>query len=466
MVKKRLVIVGGGPGGYVAAVRAAQLGADVSLVEKDKVGGTCLNRGCIPTKVILHSAELFQALKSGARSGILADNIRIDWPSVLQRKKSIVSGLVAGVAGLLKANGVKVFQGTASLLNDKTLEIVSNQEKQVVAADGIVLAVGSEPAAVSISGAGLPGVIDSTQALELSNIPRSLLIVGGGVIGLEFAAMYGALGTAVTVVEMQDQVLPGVDQEMAAMLQQELTREGVVFHTRAKIRQIAASTLGLTAEVEAGGKVLSMTAEYILVAVGRKPSIARLGIEAAGIAVNHSGIVVNEQFQTNTAGIYAIGDCNGKTLLAHAASAQGVAAVEHFMGHKPGYFSHIIPACIYTTPEFATVGLTEEQAKQSGRAVKVGKFPLSGNGKALIENSGKGLIKIIAGVQYGEILGVQILGPRATDIIAEAALAIRLEATVEELITTIHAHPTISEAVAEAALAVYDQAVHWPPKDH
>lgn len=465
-MKKRIVIVGGGPGGYVAAIRAAQLGADVSLVEKGKVGGTCLNRGCIPTKAILHSIELFQAVKNGAGIGVLADNIRIDWPAVLQHKQSIVNRLVAGVGGLLKANDVKVIQGRASLLDDKTLEVITNNEKQVLKADGIVLAVGSEPAVAPIAGVGLQGVIDSTQALELKHIPRSLLIIGGGVIGMEFAAMYKALGTQVTVVEMQHQVLPGVDREMASALQQELSRAGIVFYTNAKVRQFTASTFGLTAEVEAGGEVLSLSAEYVLMAVGRKPAIAGIGIEKAGIEVKPHGIVTNAQFQTNTAGIYAIGDCNGKTMLAHAASAQGVAAVEALIGHQAVYFDHIIPACIYTNPELATVGITEEQAKQSGRAVKVGRFPLSGNGKALIENNGKGMIKIIAGAQYGEILGVQILGPRATDLIAEAALAIRLEATVEELITTIHAHPTVSEAVAEAALAVNELSLHWPPGLH
>jgi len=463
-MKKRITVIGGGPGGYVAAIRAAQLGADVCLIEKEKVGGTCLNRGCIPTKAILHSVELFQAIKKGAASGVLADNLRIDWPSVMRNKQSIVNRLVGGVDGLLKANGVTLYRGAARLLDAHTVEVTANGDSQHVQSDVIILAIGSEPVALPIPGAELPGVIDSTQALEFKQIPQSLLIIGGGVIGMEFAAMYNALGTVVTVVEMMPDVLPGIDGEMAAALKQELADTGTAFLTSARVTAIAEGEAGLQVEVQAAGAVRRIEAEYVLVAIGRRPVSQGSGLEALGIATERGKIITNEHFQTNVPGIYAIGDCNGKSMLAHAASAQGIAAVEHALGLPAAYHGNIVPACIYTTPELAAVGLTEEQAGQSGKAYKVGRFPLAGNGKAIIENGGKGFVKIIAGAKYGEIIGVHILGPRATDLIAEAALAIRLEATVEELISTIHAHPTVSEAVAEAALAIDDMAVHWPPR--
>lgn len=460
-MKKRIVIIGGGPGGYVAAIRAAQLGAETHLVEAEHVGGTCLNIGCIPTKAILHTAELYHAVLNGALLGLKAEGLSVDWPAVMERKNTVVARLVRGVEGLLKANGVSVYRGRGRL-NGRAVEI-SGDKPAVLEADAVILATGSEPVRLRFPGADLPGVIDSTAALSLPSIPGSLVIVGGGVIGVEFAAMYRAFGAAVTVVEMLPEILPPVDGEIAALVRGELAKLGVRFLTGARLQEIRSAAGGLAAVVNTGDAPQEITAQYVLVAVGRAPRIDGLGLEAAGIAVERGRIKVDDRFRTTIPGVYAIGDCNGQIMLAHAASAQGIAAVEHALGHSGNYLGHIIPACIYTSPEVAGVGLTEEAARSQGLEYKTGVFPLAGNGKALIESGGIGQVKIISGARHGEILGVHIFGPRATDLIGEAALAIRLEATVDELVTTIHAHPTVSEAIGEAALAVTDAAIHWPP---
>lgn len=459
---KKIVVIGGGPGGYVAAIRAAQLGAAVHLVENKHVGGTCLNVGCIPTKAILHTAELYHAITNGAALGLKAENVTLDWPAVLSRKRAVVSKLVHGVEGLLKANGVAVHRGTAAFTGPRTVAVAGDQPA-VLEADAVIIAAGSEPVRLGFPGADLPGVIDSTAALDLPVVPASLAIIGGGVIGVEFAAMYRAFGAEVTVIEMLPEILPPLDGEIAALVRGHYAKQGVRFLTGARLTEVRKTSAGLAAVVAAGDKTEDIPAQYVLVAVGRKPSSAGLGLEAAGIATERGRIKVDASFATNIAGVYAVGDVNGLTMLAHAASAQGIAAVEHALGHKSAYHANTIPACIYTSPEVAGVGLTEEQAKAQGLAYTTGVFPLAGNGKALIESGGTGLVKIIAGARHGEILGVHIFGPRATDLIAEAALALRLEATVDELVTTIHAHPTVSEAVGEAALAVAGAAIHWPP---
>ncbi len=459
---KKIIVIGGGPGGYVAAIRAAQLGAEVHLVENEHIGGTCLNVGCIPTKALLHAAELYHAITHGASQGIKADNVTVDWPAVMARKRAVVTKLVRGVEGLLKANGVAVHRGTGALKDPRTVAI-SGDSPAVLEADAVILATGSEPVRLSFPGADLPGVIDSTAALSLAAIPASIAIVGGGVIGVEFAALYRSFGAAVTVIEMLPQILPPVDGEIAALIRGHLAKQGVKFLTGARLGEVKKTAAGLAAVVAAGDQTQEIVAEQVLVAVGRRPRTAGLGLENAGIAAERGRIKVDANFMTNRSGVYAVGDVNGLIMLAHAASAQGIAAVEHALGHRSAYHAHTIPSCIYTSPEVAGVGLTEEAAKAQGVAYKTGIFPLAGNGKALIESGGTGQIKIISGAKHGEILGVHIFGPRATDLIAEAALALRLEATVDELVTTIHAHPTVSEAMGEAALAVAGAAIHWPP---
>lgn len=460
-MKKRIVVIGGGPGGYVAAIRAAQLGAEVHLVEKEYLGGTCLNVGCIPTKALLHTAELYHTLRHGAH-GLTIGQAQIDWKSLMVRKESIVKRLVQGVAGLLKANKVELHMGQAVLQYAHTVAVSGPTPVQLTA-DIVVLAVGSVPVQIPVPGVNHAGVIDSTGALSLPQIPKSLVIIGGGVIGTEFAALYNAFGTKVTVVEMMPQILPPVDGQVAARLREHLVNLGVTFMTEARLSEIKKKAAGLTALIWQGSEQQEVTGEYILIATGRKASVGGMGLEAAGVLLDQGKIVVNEHFATTVPHIYAIGDCNAQIMLAHAASAQGVAAVEHALGHQSVYNGEVIPYCIYTSPEVAGVGITEEQAQARGLAYKTGVFPLMANGKSLIEGCESGLVKIIADEQYGTVLGAHIVGPRATDLIAEMVLAMTLEATVDELIATIHAHPTVSEAIAEAALQVRGQAIHWPP---
>ncbi len=456
---KSLIVVGGGPGGYVAAIRAAQLGATVHLVEKENMGGVCLNVGCIPTKAMLHVADTYQGTLHGKSIGINVEGVKIDWPAVIKYKRSVVNRLVKGVEGLLKANRVTVHRGVATVKGPKSVEV----DGKLLEADAIVLATGSEPARPQFPGYDLPGMIDSTAALSLDKIPESMIILGGGVIGVEFASMYADFGCKVTIVEMLPKIIPAVDSEIAGLLHAELVRKGITIHTGARLTGVTQKGSQLAAAVEINGQLQELTAEKLLVAVGRRPRTAGIGLENVGVAMERGSIVVDKNFMSSVPGIYAIGDCSSLIMLAHVASAQGIAAVEHAMGHKPVYFEHIIPACIYVNPEIGCVGLTEDQAIAKGIKYKAGVFQLAGNGKSIIESNGVGMVKIIAGSKHGEILGVHIWGPRATDLIAEAALAMRLEATVEELITTIHAHPTVGEAMPEAALAVDGLAIHWPP---
>jgi dihydrolipoamide dehydrogenase len=461
-MKKKVIIIGGGPGGYVSAIRAAQLGAEVHIIEKEKMGGTCLNVGCIPTKALLHAAKLYCAVQEESKKGLRVEGISVDWAALMANKNTIVNRLVQGVKGLLKANGVQTHNGRA-VLQDAHKVQVEGDKIMTLEADIIVLASGSVPSKIPVPGATCNGVIDSTAALNLPKVPKSLVIIGGGVIGTEFASLYSSFGTKVTIVEMLPQILPMVDRQIAKRVRETLTEANIDFMLEAGLKEILPTSEGLRAVVQMAGKSHEVAGEYILMATGRKGNIQNMGLEKVGIQTEGGKIVANEYFATNISHIYAIGDCNAQMMLAHAASAQGVAAVEHALGHKPFYNPKVIPSCIYTIPEAAGVGLTEDEASAQGIAYNIGLFPLMANSKSLIEGCESGLIKLIADKKSGEILGGHIFGPRATDLIAEVALAMNLEATVDELITTIHAHPTMSEGVAEAALNVSGNAIHWPP---
>lgn len=461
-MKNKIVIIGGGPGGYVAAIRAAQLGSEVHLIEVDKLGGTCLNVGCIPTKALLHTAELYQEVLKGKKIGLDTDGVRVNWPVLLKHKEKVVNRLVQGTHGLLKANKVTVHKGYAMFEDRNTVRIEAGATKKI-SADKIILGTGSVPVQLRFPGADLPGVIDSTKALSLSEIPSSLIIIGGGVIGTEFAALYSSLGTKVTVVEMLPEILPPVEKQIVQIIKKELAGQGVTFLTETKMTEVEEKKEGLAVKVLGPQEEKELRGQYVLIAVGRKPNTAKLNLEKIGIKTNKGAVVVNDHFETSVPGIYAIGDCNGLNMLAHAASAQGIAAVEHSLGYNASYNKKLIPYSIYTNPEIAGVGLTEEQAQMQGIAYEVGVFPLAANGKSVIEGCITGLVKIITNKKYNEILGVHIIGPRATDLIGEATLAITLEATVEEVIAAVHAHPTISEALKEAAQAVTGMSIHWPP---
>jgi dihydrolipoamide dehydrogenase len=459
----KVVVIGGGPGGYVAALRASQLGAQVTLVEKQALGGTCLNVGCIPTKALLHTTELYRAVQGGAEIGLKAEGLAVDWPALQARRAAVVKRLVTGVGLLLKQAGCRVIAGTARLADSRTVAVALPDGGEArITADRIILAAGSEPVRLPLPGFDLPDVILSDDALALPEVPESLLIMGGGVIGVELASVYQALGTKCIIIEMLPQILPTLDAELVNGVRAHLTRLGVEIHTGAKVESCAPAPEGVTVQVAAPAGPLSFTVKKVLAAVGRRPATRDLGLEAAGVAAERGRITVNEYLETSVPGIYAAGDAIGGTMLAHVAFAEGTVAAENALGAARKIDYKTVPSCIYTQPEAASVGLTEEQAKEAGYKVKVGRFPLAANGKALIEGDEGGFLKIVANERYGEVLGVQILGPRATDLIGEAALALRLEATLDELASTVHPHPTVSEAYAEAALAADNLALHIP----
>ncbi|MHB9940078.1 dihydrolipoyl dehydrogenase [Clostridium sporogenes] len=462
----KLVVIGGGPGGYVAAIRGAQLGAEVTLIEKEKLGGTCLNVGCIPTKVLLHSSELLHEVKEAKALGIgVNEEVKVNWPQLQNRKNTVVNTLVSGVSSLLEHNKVKVINGTATFEGKSSIKVTKDQgESENIQFDNVIISSGSFPFIPPIKGKELEGVIDSTGALSLDSIPKSMVIIGGGVIGIEFANIFNSLGCKVTVIEMLPFILPPVDREISEILKEKLKKDGIDIYNNCKVTKIENNNENLKVSFEEDNSKLNIEAQKVLIAVGRRANISNLNLESTGVYIEKGYISVNDSMETNIKGIYAIGDCTGKNMLAHVASDQGIIAVENIMGKNKKMDYKTVPACVYTKPELASVGLTEEQAKEKGIDYKVGKFPLIYNGKSLIMNDTGGFIKIIADKKYEEVLGVHILGPRATDLITEAALALRLEATLEEIITTVHAHPTIGEAMKEAALAVNKEAIHMVNK--
>lgn len=462
---KQVLVIGGGPGGYVAAIRAAQLGAKVTLVEKEKLGGTCLNVGCIPTKCLLHSAELMEDIKrQGKEIGVDVTGISLNFPQVIAHKNEISQKLTSGVAGLLKLNKVTVLSGEAKFTGQKQMEVcLPDKTTQVIDADAIILATGSVSATPPIPGLKEnPNCMDSTGALSLESLPKSMIIIGGGVIGIELACAYAAFGTKITIVEAMDHILPMLDGELTKIGVAHMEKMGVAFHLQCPVQAVEPSSIGAKVVCKtSSGEFVSFEAEKVLVAVGRRANTASLDLDAGNIRHDRGRILVDDHMQTNIPGIYAIGDCVlGYPLLAHTASAMGEVAAENIMGIDTAFNAKTNPACVYMMPEAASVGLTEEQAKAQGLNYVVGKFPMSANGKALIMNGGEGLVKVIAGKEYGEILGMHIIGPRATDLIAEGALAIGQELTLEEIAATIHSHPTVTEALREAALKAMGRAIH------
>lgn len=463
--KKSVIVIGGGPGGYVAAIRAAQLGAEVTVVEKQYLGGTCLNVGCIPTKCLLHSAELVEQIKTqGKEIGVEVEGVKVNFPQVIAHKNAISKQLTSGVAGLLKLNKVKKVDGTAKFTGEKQLEVTkADGSKETMTADAIIVATGSVNAQPPIPGLKEnPNCIDSTGALSLEKLPQTMVVIGGGVIGLELACAYAAFGTKITVVEAMDHMLPMLDGDLTKIGVAHMKKMGMDFHLECPVQSVESSPVGAKVVCkDKSGKTVTFEAEKVLVAIGRKANTAGLDLAAGKIDNDKGRILVNDKMETNVPGVYAIGDCVfGHAQLAHTASAMGEVASENICGLEAHYCEKTNPTCVYMEPEAASVGLTEEQCKAQGIAYKVGKFPMSANGKALILNGGEGLVKIIAGAEYGEILGMHIIGPRATDLIAEGALAIEGEMTLDEIIDTIHSHPTVTETMREAALNAEKRAIH------
>src|SRR6267378_3689907 len=449
-----VVIVGGGPGGYVAAIRAAQLGAKTAIIEKDRLGGTCLVRGCIPTKALLQSSELYALAKGGAPFGVVADNIGFDWSAAQKRKTAVVDQLVKGVEGLLKAGGVTMVSGAARLTGNGAIEVAGDR----LQAKDIVIATGSAVSRIPLKGA--EHTIDSDAILELKDIPPRLAVIGGGVVGMEFAAMFAALGSKVTVLEMLPQVLPMVEADLVNVYTKHLSGLGGEIHTSSKVAEVARAGKALQVRFSTGGEGGAVDADQVLLAVGRSPYTDGLGAEAAGVKLERGRVVVDDHLRTTAAGVWAIGDVIGGIMLAHVASYEGICAVENIAGHArvPDY--HAAPNCVYTDPEIAHVGLGEKEAKERGLEVKIGRFPFAASGRALTLGQSEGFVKVIADAPSGRILGVHIIGPRATDLIAEATLAIQNGLTLEQLDLTIHAHPTLPEALMEAALAAQGRAIH------
>ena len=454
-----VVVVGGGPGGYVAALRAAQLGAKTAIVEKDRMGGTCLVRGCIPTKALLQSSELYSLAKAGAPFGLKTDHLGFDWPVAQTRKTAVVDQLVKGVEGLLKAGGVTSVRGAACLAGKGVVDVAGDR----LQARDIIIATGSAITRIPLKGAEL--TIDSDQILELKEIPGRLAVIGGGVVGMEFAAMFAALGSKVTVFEMLPQVLPMVDADLVTTYAKHLSGLGGEIHTNAKVDQVVKQKGGLQVRFSAGGEGGSVDADQVLLAVGRVPYTQGLEAENAGVKLERGRVVVDEHLHTTADGVWAIGDVIGGIMLAHVASYEGLCAVDNIVGHAnrvPDY--HAAPNCIYTDPEIAHVGLGEKDAKDKGLDVKIGRFPFAASGRALTLGQSEGFVKVIADASSGRLLGAHIIGPRATDLIAEATLAIQNGLTLEQVDLTIHAHPTLPESLMEAALAAQGRAIHIPNK--
>ncbi len=451
-----VVIVGGGPGGYVGAIRAAQLGAKSAIIEKDRLGGTCLVRGCIPTKALLQSSELYTLAKGAAPFGVVADNIAFDWAAAQKRKGAVVDQLVKGVEGLLKAGGVTMLRGSAKLAGGGVIDVGGDR----VQAKDIVIATGSAVSRIPLKGAEL--TIDSDAILELKAIPPRLAVIGGGVVGMEFAAMFAALGSKVTVFEMLPQILPMVEADLVNVYTKHLSGLGGEIHIDSKVAEVAKIKGGLQVRFSTGGEGGAIDADQVLLAVGRSPYTEGLGAEAAGVKLDRGRVVVDDHLRTSAAGVWAIGDVIGGIMLAHVASYEGICAVENIAGHERTPDYRAAPNCVYTDPEIAHVGLGEKEAKERDLEVKIGRFPFAASGRALTLGQSEGFVKVLADAPSGRLLGVHIIGPRATDLIAEATLAVQNGLTLEQLDLTIHAHPTLPESIMEAALAAQGRAIHIP----
>ncbi len=450
-----IIVLGGGPGGYVAAIKAGQLGKKTAIVEKDKFGGVCMNRGCIPTKTLLRSVESLKEVKESEKFGVVnldVSSVKLDMEKVQKRKEMIVKQLVGGVTGLLKKNGVTVIDGEG-IIKDKNTVTVSGKDYST---DNIIIATGSDIKSLPVSIDKKMNIMTSNDVLDLDKIPSDIAIIGGGVIGIEFAYFFANLGCKVTVVEFLDRILPMVDEEITNQVTGMLEFMGVKVYTSAKVTAISSNAVIF----EKNGKQETVAATNVLMAVGRGPDLGGIDCKKLGIKTERGAIVTDGNLRTSVSNIFAVGDVNGKAMLAHTASTEGIIAVENICGHNKIMEYDKIPSAIYIQPEVACVGLTEAQAREKYGAIKVGKFPLLGNGKAKVAGEESGLIKVITEEKYGEVVGVHIFGIHATDMIAEAVVAMNLESTAEEIAMSIHPHPTVSEIYHEASHAAIDKAIH------
>jgi len=460
-----IVIIGGGPGGYVGAIRAAQLGARVALVEKDRLGGTCLNRGCIPSKAMVHDAEVYRKATSGAYCVDAEGGFRVNYTRLVQRRRRVVDEVVEGVVRLMGLYGIEVIAGRGRIVRPGLVEVRGEGSAEEIAARALVIATGSVPARVSVPGADLPGVMTSDELFEMETLPESMVIVGASVLGMEFACIYQALGTRVSVLDSEF-FLKDAEQQLATRLRVLLSRRGISITIGLELLDVVRTDDGmLRANYRRKGKLAHAEGEVVLVAAGRWPHSGGLGLERLGVEKKGRSIVVDQYFRTNVPGIYAIGDCIGGHMLAHVASYEGEVAVENILGKERAADYRVVPNCFFTMPEIADVGLTEAQAREAGLKFKVSRFPFGASGRAMAAGESEGQVRMICREEHdgrgGEVLGVHIMGAHASDLIAEAAVAMRMGAAAEDIAHTIHQHPTMSEALREAAAGQLDGAIHY-----
>jgi len=459
----QVLVIGGGPGGYVAAIRAAQLGRRVALVERDRLGGVCLNWGCIPTKALLRNAEVVALMHRSAEFGIQVQGMSVDYRAAHVRSRQIADRLARGISYLMKKHGVNVLSGTARVASGTRVEVqpANGGTAQTLEADHIILATGSRERL-------LPGVVPdgqrvwtSHEALQVEEAPASLIIIGAGAVGVEFASLFATYGTQVILLEMLPAIVPLEDHEVSELLARTFTQRGIKILTSTRVERVEVGPAGVQVVASAPQGPIELSAAALLVAVGRAPNTENVGLEEAGVRLERRFVAVNEVQQTSVPHIYAIGDVAGPPLLAHKAMAEGMIAAEHLAGLAPRPLAHSnIPNCTYCHPQVASIGLSEQSARENGHEVKVGRFPFRASGRALAMAEAEGFVKVVADARYGEILGVHIIGPEATEMIGEAAALKVLEATLDELFLTVHAHPTLAEALLEAALAAEGRAIH------
>jgi dihydrolipoamide dehydrogenase len=459
-MKKKIIIIGGGPGGYVAAIRSAQLGAEPILIEKNRLGGTCLNWGCIPTKALYRNAEILNNLKEAESFGIKTGAVELDMGRVIERKNEIVEKVVSGVEKLIQANKIQLIKGTARLVDGKTVEVSTGEgHPYLISGDAIVIATGSKAVKPPVEGANLEGILGSKSILDLTEVPRRLAVVGGGVIGLEFAGIFNAFGSEVTLTTRQSKLLRKYDSDISKRLPSILKRSGMTVMTKTTAKKIEKrdGIFFVTLEGKKGEMVLE--ADAVLLSGGRKPYTDELGLEESGVEFDRKGISVDESFMTNLDGVYAIGDVNGKVMLAHAASYQGVRVVEEIMGLESTVNTDLVPECVFIFPEVAVAGLSEDEAVEKGIEFKTGKFLFAASGKAQSLGETDGFVKVVLDSQ-DRLIGIHVIGPHASDLMHEGLLGINAGLTIEDVARTIHAHPTLSEAFSEAVLDAGGMAIH------
>lgn len=459
-----LIVIGAGPGGYVAAIKAAKLGLRTAIAEKGRVGGTCLNRGCIPAKAMIHASSLYQEMKQSEAFGVFATDVTFDYEKILSYKEETTDKLCQGVDQLLQANQVTCIHGKAMVAKEGIVYVEEEGTRTAYQAKKILLAAGSKPLLPPIEGLTLEGVLTSDGLFQLRHVPKSLLIIGGGVISVEFATVFQALGTEVTIVEAMPRLIPNMDKEISQNLKMILKKRGIDIHISASVQRIEKEEEGLKCIFLEKDKEISISAQYVLCAVGRCPDTDGLFEPGTQPVMERGRVIVDEQFQTNLPGVYAIGDLIFGMQLAHTASAQGICVAEYIVGESPTIDLSIVPSCVYTNPEIASVGLTEDEAKEKGISIRTGKFIMSANGKSLISKEERGFIKIVAEENSNVILGAQMMCARATDMIGEFATAIANGLTAEQMQKSMRAHPTYNEAAGEALEEITGEAIHVAPK--